>query len=166
MARSLVFRIVITGLAFVVGVAFAYGVFEASRYASNETKEVETRDENDPITLGAALPDPLARRSTPTRSLAFVAFLLVVSVGVFWLGRRRALEPEEEIQEDPQGPRLIFARELRSRRRSPEFYEELRRRENKLESLESKGPERQRRKVIELPVGDHDSMADDRQPGR
>jgi hypothetical protein len=162
MSRLWVLRLAVMGVAFAVGFSVAYGVFKAASYRPPEPNNGESMATGDRTATRAELPDPLAPRSTPTRSLVLVAFLLAVSVGVLWLGRRRAREPLEEIQEEPLGPRLIVTGHSQGRNRSPEFYEDLRRRETKLESLEVKGPERQRRKVIELPIGDRDSRPRDR----
>lgn len=166
MSRSWLIRGAVTGLAFCLGFGLTYAVFEASQTQSSATTIGGSVPIRDPEVSTTALPDPLARRSTPARSLFFVVFLFAVAMAVLWLGRRRALEPEEEIPHETHGPRLIFDRDSGERRRSPEFYEDLRRRETRLESLEEKGPERRPRKIIELPVGDRRSASQDRQPGR
>ena len=154
MIRSFAFRVAVTGLAFAVGFGLAYGLFKASRPVSSPTElGVST----------AALPDPLARRSQPSSSLVLVVLLCGIAAGALWLGRRRAMEPEEEEIPQAQGPHLIFERDAKGRKRSPDFYEDLRQRETKLESLEGRGPERRPRKVIELPVGDQRPLKSDRQ---
>ena len=151
MIRSFAFRLAVTGLAFVAGLGLAYGVFEASK-----------RSVSDLAFDGAPLPDPLARRSRPTSAFLFVAFLMVVAAGALLLGRRQVVELEEDEISPTQGPHLIFERDSRGPKRSPEFYEDLRQRETTLESLEGRGPDRRTRKVIELPVVGQRSMKSDR----
>ena len=155
MTKSLVFRLAVTGLAFAVGFGLAYGVMQVSNQSVS-----------DPVDLGVTdtpLPDPLARTSRPASSLLLVVLLFAIAAGVLWLGRRRALGPEEEEVPQVRGPHLIFERDAKGRKRSPDFYEDLRQRETRLESLEGQGPERRPRKVIELPVGDRQPMNCDRQ---
>ena len=162
MSRPWALRLAVMAMAFIVGFSVAWGVFQGSGYTTSGPNSGESLVSVDTTATGVELPDPLAQRATPTRSLLLVVFLLAVSAGVLWLGRRRAQEPLEEIQEEPLGPRLMVTGQSRGRKRPPEFYEDLRRRETRLESLEVKGPERQRRKVIELPIGDRDSRPRDR----
>lgn len=155
MIRSLAFRVAVAGLAFVVGFGVAFVLFQSSGPIS---------DPVEPGVSGMTLPDPLARRSQSASSLIFVLVLCGVAAGVLWLGRRRAMEPGEEEIPQPPGPHLIFERDAKGRKRSPDFYDDLRQRETKLESLEGRGPERRPRKVIELPVGDQRPANSDRQP--
>ena len=162
MIRSVVFRVAVAGLAFLVGIGLAYGLFEASQRSANDLAFDDTATIGGQSASSVALPDPLARRSRSTSSFLFIAFLMVVATGALWLGRRRAKEPEEEVPQESQGPHLIFERSSGGRKRSPDFYEDLRQRETTLESLEGEGPERRSQKVIEMPVGDQRPMRSDR----
>lgn len=107
-----------------------------------------------------ALPDPFAKRTTPFVSIAFVAFLVAIAMGALYLGRRRRMEPDEDIPVEPEGPKVVMA-EPSAQRRPPGFYEDLRQRETVLESFEDRGPNRPRPKVIELPVVDHRSVEEE-----
>lgn len=108
-----------------------------------------------------ALPDPFARQSTPLASMAVISFLVSIAAGALWLGRRRRMEPEEELAPQPEGPRVVMANEPRRRRRPPGFYDDLRQRETVLEGLEARGLDRPRPKIIELPVADHRPIEED-----
>jgi hypothetical protein len=164
MIRSAAFRLTVAGLAFVIGFGLAYGLFEASQRSVNDLAFEDTPTIGGQSASAVALPDPLARRSRSTGSFLFIAFLMVVATGSLWLGRRRTVEPEEDSMPGPQGPHLIFERNSRGRKRSPDFYEDLRQRETTLESLEGEDPERRTQKVIELPVRDRRSVKSDRHP--
>ena len=107
------------------------------------------------VPVEPALPDPFAKQSTSLTSVAFVVFLVAIAAGALWLGRRRRSEPEAQFEIQPEGPRVVLAKEPRGRRRPPGFYEDLRQRETVLETLEERGPERPRPKIIEIPVSDH-----------
>lgn len=113
-----------------------------------------------PAPADPALPDPFAKQSTPLVSIGFVAFLVAIAIGALYLGRRRRMEPEEDIPIEPEGPKVVMA-EPSARRRPPGFYEDLRQRETVLESFEDRGPNRPRPKVIELPVVEHRSAEEE-----
>ena len=100
------------------------------------------------------LPDPFAQRSTPLFSVAIAVFLVAIAAGALWLGRRRPIEPE--------GPGVVMLQESTGRRAKPGFHEDLRQRETELEDLEDRSPGRSRAKVVELRVGDHRSVEEDR----
>ena len=164
MSSSLLVRMAVTLLSFGVGLGITYILFESRLPRPSEAVAEGTVSPAEPGTLGAAIPDPLARGSMSVSTLVFVAFLLVIALGVLWLGRRREMEPEVRLEPEPEGPHLIFERESAGRPRAPEFYEDLRRRETTLEGLESRGPDGQRRKVIELPVGNQRPAGNNRSP--
>lgn len=164
MSSSLVFRSAVTLLAFAVGLGFTYILFEVLMPRSGEAVAGGTVGPDEPSTLGAAVPDPLGRGSMPVSTFVFLAVLIVIAIGVLWLGRRRETEPEMRVEPEPEGPHLIFEREPAGRRRAPRFYEDLRRRETTLEGMESRGPDGQRREVIELPVGNQRPAGNNRSP--
>ena len=101
----------------------------------------------------------LARDRSPVRTTFFVALLAIIAVAAVWLGRRHS--QAQHTPEQTEGPRIALATRERTRRRSPTFYEDLKRRETALEDFEETEPGGTGRRVIKLQVEENRPVEDD-----
>jgi hypothetical protein len=154
MNSRLSLRLGITALAFVAGFGVTFSLVELKVQVETESEgEAATADR--PSTIpDRALPAPQMKQPASVGSLTFVFLLVTAAVGALWLSRRQSGEQAPGEETEIPGPRLVFERREVKRRRSLEFYEDLRRRETVLEGLEGTGAGRVRRKVVELPDGE------------
>ena len=137
-------------LAFASGPGFAAGQSGTSQPAGLSSPGAIAAGADSRSTPTSSLPDPLARRAAPLSQVVMIIVLVLVAVGVLWLGRRHAEEEWREEAEASPRLRLVERRPDRRHRRAPDFYEDLRRREARLDELQGEEREGRRRKIVEI----------------